>query len=362
MEDCRRDRAMETHRCQTRKTGQAVFNASEFTDYVESLQGFQTRILNRLQRSGQTAFYISYDDLHDLDVINGLATWLGAKGRLKRLDQSLKPQNPKPLADRVENIEEMRSAVAELDRFNLTRTPNFEPRRGPSVPAYVAAANAPVLFMPVAGGPETEIRQWLAGLDGVTPDELESGMNQKRLRQWKRKHPKHKCFTVLRHPLARAHAIFRTQILSEDQDRNDRMRDGLTRQFRLKFPNGGFSTVDAYRAAFLVFLDYAQANMAGQTALPPDSGLSSQSTVLSGFGEFALPDFVIREDELDVVLPMVARLSGCGECPNWTGTVSSDDFELLKICNDELEEKAAQVYRRDYMMFGFGSWRESQAA
>jgi hypothetical protein len=45
-------------------------------------------------------------------------------------------------------------------------------------------------------------------LGGVT-----EGFEQKSLRQWKRRHPGHRSFTVLRHPLLRAHAAFRRKIV-----------------------------------------------------------------------------------------------------------------------------------------------------
>lgn len=60
-----------------RKEALAHFDPVEFENHLGDLQAFQIRLLNRLQTSGQTAFYIAYEDLHDLDVINGLAKWLG---------------------------------------------------------------------------------------------------------------------------------------------------------------------------------------------------------------------------------------------------------------------------------------------
>ena len=168
-----------------RRATRIRFDAAEFEDHLGRLQAFQVDLLNRLQRSGQTAFYIAYEDLWDAEVINGLARFLGVEGRLDALDGALKIQNPAPLADKVENFDEMQRALAEIDRFNLARTPNFEPRRGPAVPRYAAAASAPLLYMPIQGGPEPEVLAWLAALDGVTPADLACGMNQKALRQWK---------------------------------------------------------------------------------------------------------------------------------------------------------------------------------
>ena len=47
-----------------------------------------------LQRTGQTAFYLDYEDIGDLDVLNGLAAFLGVEGRLAAADGTLKKQNP----------------------------------------------------------------------------------------------------------------------------------------------------------------------------------------------------------------------------------------------------------------------------
>lgn len=346
-----------------RKEAITRFDPAEFARYLDTQQAFQAKILNRLQISGQTAFYLAYEDLRDIDVLNGLVTWLGAKARLGKLDQSLKPQNPTAPVERVDNPAEMEQALARFDRFNLSRTPNFEPRRGPAVPGYVAAANAPLLFMPIPGGPKPEIESWLAALDGVSADALETGMNQKRLRRWMRAHPGHRCFTVLRHPLARAHSIFCSAILSDGPHADPKMRDGLARQFGLKLPRGLlWTTRDEHRHAFAVFLDFARANSAGQTALGPQAALCSQSGALSGFGEFALPDLVLREDELPRMLPLLAEFAGHRASPNPPAPETDIPFSLSEIYNADLEKKAAQIYRRDYLLFGFGSWRKRQAA
>ena len=100
--------------------------------------------------------------------MNGLAQWLGVSSRLEALDSKLKPQNPEPITAKVANPEDMEAALAGMDRFNMTRTPNFEPRRGPAVPGYVAAESLPLLFQPVDGGPTAQVLDWMAALDGVS--------------------------------------------------------------------------------------------------------------------------------------------------------------------------------------------------
>ncbi|MEZ5798852.1 MAG: nodulation protein NodH [Paracoccaceae bacterium] len=193
------------------KTAQARFDGREFEAHMQALQAFQIRLMHGLQTSGQTAFYIDYEDVQDLAVLNGLARWLGVEGRLEAHDDKLKKQNPEEIADKVVNPAEMEVALARLDRFNLARTPNFEPRRPPAIPSFVGVEAAGLLFMPVRSGPEAHVQAWMVrlGRGGLVGDFV-----QKSLRQWKRQFPGHRSFTVVRHPLLRAHQAFLGQVVS----------------------------------------------------------------------------------------------------------------------------------------------------
>ena len=113
-----------------RKDSRIAFDRDEFEAHLGALQEFQVTLLNAMQITGQTAFYLDYEDLQSVEVMNGLARWLGVSAQLDSLDQSLKKQNPEPMAEKVTNFDAMGEALARLDRFNLSRTPNFEPRRG----------------------------------------------------------------------------------------------------------------------------------------------------------------------------------------------------------------------------------------
>ncbi|MBK0325756.1 sulfotransferase family 2 domain-containing protein [Rhodobacteraceae bacterium F11138] len=343
-----------------RKDAVPTFEPAEFARHVHAIQEFQIALQNRLQTSGQTAFYVSYEDLQDLAVMNGLAGWLGCTGRLDRLESSLKPQNPGGITEKVSNPDEMAEAVGGLDRFNLTRTPNFEPRRGAGVPTHVAAARSPLLFMPMPGGPEQQIAHWLADLDGVGVDDLISGMTQKRLRQWKRTHSNSRSFTVLRHPLARAHSVFCARILGTDEDGFARLRETLRRRFKLDIPQAGPGpgySMKQHRAAFQAFLEFVGANIAGQTAIRSDKTWATQSASLAGFATVASPDFILREDELSEMLPVLAHLVGCADVPSLREASPDTPFALADIHDAALESLAADVYRRDFMMFGFGPWK-----
>ncbi len=292
------------------KSGQAVFDEAEFSAHLEALQDFQLRLLNRLQTLGQAAFYVAYEDLQSVEVMNGLARYLGVNARLEALDKSLKKQNPDHISTKVSNYDDMLAALGRLDRFNLTRTPNFEPRRGPVVPSYVAATETPLLYLPLRSGPDTRVLDWMAALDGVKRNQLLSKMNQKDLRQWKRRNPGHRSFTVLRHPVARAHDAFCRHIVTTGKGSYTQLRATLIKRYKLPLPEGepdASYDVEAHRSAFKAFLMFLKGNLNGQTAIRVDQAWCTQAQAIQGFGEFALPDRILREDDLESGLADLAR-------------------------------------------------------
>lgn len=336
-----------------------VFDDTEFAGHLAALQEFQVRLLNALQRSGQTAFYVAYEDLQDVAVMNGLAAYLGCDARLEALDKSLKKQNPSPMSDKVKNFDEMEIALGQIDHFNLTRTPNFEPRRGPAVPTFVAAPQSPLLYMPVRSGPEAVINQWLAALDGQDQDALISGFNQKSIRQWKRQHVGHRSFTVVRHPVARAHAAFCDRILQTGPGSYGEIRATLRQQFKLPIPkDASDDTYDrqAHRTAFLAFLAFLKANLASQTGIRVDAAWASQAEVLQGFANFVLPDLILREDRLGEDLAILAAQVGKDTMPRPAEVSDPHAARLAEIYDDEIELATRAVYQRDYMTFGYDAW------
>ncbi|WP_420568913.1 nodulation protein NodH [Thalassovita sp.] len=342
-----------------RKEGSAVFAAPEFEQHLSALQQFQIKVLNALQVTGQTGFYVDYEDLQSLEVLNGLAQWLGVDQRLDALDSKLKKQNPQPLSAKVENFDEMETALEGLDRFNLTRTPNFEPRRGAAVPGYVAAAQAPLLFLPIPAGPEAQVVQWLADVDSADLDALQSGFSQRTLRHWRQTTPGHRSFTVLRHPVARAHHAFCQRILNDGPGHFARIRKILRQVYKLPLPKSGVPEgydARAHRAAFMVFLDFVGDNLAGQTSVRLDPHWASQVEVIRGFTAVAAPDFVLREAELTKMLPILA-----GKEIAYQPAPQDMPIALSEIYDDEIEQKVRAVYKRDYVSFGFENWKDQAA-
>ena len=209
------------------------------------------------------------------------------------------------------------------------------------------------------GGPEARILDWLAQVDGGKRSDLLKKFSQKDLRQWKRKHTDHRSFTVF----APSGCTGAFCILSSHSKYWPRWVCGLRQTLRRRYglpipeemPDAGYDLA-AHRTAFLAFLVFLKGNLLGQTAIRIDATWCTQAQSLQGFGEFALPDRVIRESDLEVELPQLLAQLG-HNTPVDMGKPNADSrFDLSEIYDAEIEAAAQSAYQRDYMMFGFDSW------
>lgn len=336
------------------RVAQVRFDAGEFQQFQSDNAEFHAVIRNALQETGQGAFWVDYGDLQSLDVINGLGAYLGAAEPLPELQKGLKRQNPGSLRDKVKNPAEMEEALARFDIYGLGVAPRIEPARNAAVPSYLAADAPPLLFQPIPAGPTERVRQWLAAING---GDLTSGMTQKDLRQWLRRHKSHRAFTVVSHPMERAHRLFRERILPTGDGAFMEIRGYLARAFAAPLPaEGEIAAMDAetHRACFMAFLKFVKANLAEQTPMRTDPGFSTQSAVIQGFSQVVAPDLIIREPTLELGLAYLAAEQGV-DAPKLAEPVRGTP-DLAEIHDDELESLCKDVYGRDYLAFGFKPW------
>jgi len=343
-----------------KKTAKIVFDAAEFEQHIEDTQKFQLKLLNALQSSGQTAFYIGYDDIHSVDVLNGLAGFLGSVHRAQSIDQGLKRQNPASLESKVVNFDEMKQALGRIDFLNLSRTPNFEPRRGAGVPQYLAGSKTPLLFVPIKGGPVATVKSWMAAHEGIETDDLIKGFNQKSLKEWRQDHPGFQSFTVLRHPVARAHYSFCEYILNPHKGAYRDLRESLIRDFKVRIPKKG-AKADGYdltmhKAAFITFLKFLKANLADQTSLRVDPAWASQAAILQGVTSVGVVGHIVHETALAPSLEFIEALAGLPNKPVEPVGSSDCPFQLEDIYDADIEKRARDIYTRDYLNFGFSDW------
>lgn len=340
------------------KNAKGIFDKNEFLRFLTERQKFQSELTQRFQESGQTAFYLRYEDLQSINVVNGIAKFLGVPDRLEKLDQKLKKQNPVSLTEKVSNASEMEEAISTIDWFDLDAVADLEPERMAAVTTYLTAARAPLVYLPIRGGPNDLILRWLANLDGVDTADLPTNLSQKQLRQWKRGAPGHRSFTVVRHPVARAHHVYCSYILGQGPTEYTAIRQNLARRTGGAIPHqkpSGDYDIAAHRKGFMAFVEFLNANLNGQTSIRVDAAWCTQAHAIKGFSSFAPPDLVLREDELAFDLPALAQKVGY-ETQVLSGTAPDAPFVLKDIYDTELETQVRKAYQRDYLVFGFADW------
>ena len=345
-----------------RKAAQVAFDPSEFEAHVRTLQSFQYQVQRMLQITGQTAFYISYEDIKDLDVLNGLARWLGVNAQINALPRKLKRQNPETLDEKLLNPEAVCDGIARLDRFNLTRSPSFEPPHPPILWAYRACQTQPLVYAPIPGCSERAILRWMGKIDGAGPEALLSDFTREQWRDWQRANARRMAFTVLRHPLKRAHDVFVNQVLLGNRVN---VRAFIERVRGLEMPQhkedlAHFDT-DSHRSGFLGFLQFVQANLNGQTSLQTRPIWASQSRLIEGIVTQCPLHRLIREEHLSTELSAMGDALGC-KFPEFERADTRSTLNLATIYDQTIEAAGRAAYGRDYEMLGFQDYSGSLMA
>lgn len=340
----------------TRKDVQIRFEPDRFEAYLAERMESQRGLQHELQMTGQAAFNIHYDDIHDLDVLNGLARFLGSAERVEKIFQRLKKQNPGSVTSKVSNPDEMEASLARMDLLGLSRIPDFEPRRGPMVPGYFAGQAVPILCVPVRGGPVDALRAWVEAHElAAGGTNLAEGFNQKSLRHWKRNAGHYASLAIIRHPVARAHAVFAAKVLGPRDDSRDLLRI-LSRVFDVEIPKDPAAMDrDARAAAFKGFIRFLGANLSGQTALRVDPAWASQAAVIEGATQVSPIHRLIREADAAAALGEVEAELGLVPQP-YAEDADAASPALAELYDDEVERLARDAYTRDYLGFGFGDF------
>lgn len=340
------------------KSVKVNFMAKAFDEFLDQRIGFQQRIQRALQVTGQTAFYLRYEDINDLDVLNGVAAFLGVEDRIDGVQKQLMPQYPIPMEEKVQNFDEMQNYLKTLDPYRLGSVPMFEPQRSAAVPNFVAGNAIPLIFLPIQAGPHGRILSWLAAYDGGDLTALHKGFDQKTLRKMQRSRPNQRSFAVLRHPLARAHSAFCRQIVNPKHAYWADVRKRLCKNFGLILPDtptGPDYDANTHRAAFIKFLEFLRGNLQGQTHIRTAPEWASQFAILEGMSQAIIPDVLIREEALNEELNILARKQGLPEYA--LGPAKQDQpFTLDQIYDADVETAGKAAYLRDYVAFGFAPW------
>jgi UDP-glucose 4-epimerase len=102
---------------------------------------------------------------------------------------------------------------------------------------------------------------------------------------------------------------------------------------------------------------FVKMNLSGQTSIRVDAHWCSQAQAVANMAEFALPDMILREEQLADMLPVLAGSAGCANSVDFEPTAQPTQFfDLADIYYADVENAVHDAYQRDYLMFGFESW------
>jgi LPS sulfotransferase NodH len=334
---------------QSQKTAEVAFDAEGFGEFLNDVAGFRRHVRQRMQAHGQTAFVVRYEDLSDRDIVDGMFRYLGVDPVKRNHKSKTKVQNPLPLLDKVSNPQDLRTALARYDPFELDRIPDFEPERGAGAPGVRVCDGQGLMFLPVESVATREVDEWLVTLNGGAP--VSCALSQRELKTWMRDRPGHRAFAVVDHPLSRSFDVFRQTILGEGAEIDSRIVALLQRDFGL--PENLQEIRDdmsLLKQGMLAYLQFLRGTLDGQTGVRVQPRWASQIALLAGYAKLRTPDVVFRKSDLSA--QMRAFLPDCAPPDQ-----PAPDGRLTQIYDPALEKAARAAYRRDYAFLGFDDWR-----
>lgn len=340
------------------KKARIDFDVAEFTEYFERNRDHYSYIARTMGAAGETAFMLDYTQLNDPSILEGLARFLGVEPIDFRRNSATKKQNPEPLSQKVRNYQEMIAQLGDLDPLGLFNDPSFEPHRAPAVKSYYISAANQLQYLPIEGGPNDTVISWMRDL--AQGQEVLSGYSQKALRTWKRETPGHVAFAVIRHPALRAWHAYKTHLIEPGRSNFTALRQDMIQLYGVELPGIGKvseHSTDTLKKGFLSFLTFLQANLANQTKIRIDASWASQVATIDAYSNFSPVHLLLKEDDLERELAYIANRVGASAIPPQLDVSLSAEF--LRIYDAEVESAVRNVYRRDYMAFGFGDWGQA---
>ena len=338
-----------------RKTAQVTYNGQEYRSYLSELDHYYRDLHHQIQIAGQTAFEIRYEDLKSVDIMNGLAMFLGLDEEKSAFEEPIKRQNPEPASQKVLNYDEMMRDLASLG-FDGAETGNPGPQKGLGAKDLVACSTAPLLFAPNPGLDNHAAFAWMARIDGVSPKDLKSEMNQKRLGRWQERAPNFVSFSLVDHPLSYAYRVFMRRIFPESGTAYSQIRKRLVAHFDLVLPISGQTwSKEEHALAFEAFLVFLKSNLAGQTSIRIDGNWEAQHKLLATLATTQPIMQIIRKPEFAAKAGRIANSLGVSR-PEEEHPVQVIPFALVDIYSKRLENLARAAYSKDYRMFGFSDF------
>ena len=305
------------------KSAEVTISREAYLDWRGEITAYFADLTHTLRSSGQTYFSINYDELHDVDLLNGLAAWLGLEARIDKVSNATKKQISKPKSELIANWAEVADLFGDGEQ-----TEHWHRVSGPGINRYLAADGVPLLYMPLREATGRDMGGWFSELGEVVR------FNPKTLRDWRVENPQARSFTITRHPLDRIIALYFADSRAE-------LREVMARRYKVRF------VPDPSPDELAAFARVVRASASAQTSFRPPPEWAPQSDTLRDLAHTAAPDHVLRDETLERELADLCRHLGV------TAPALSARDDLSRWHSAQLEREVRAVWGKDYLNFGY---------
>ena len=349
----------------TKVGGKIHFDPEMFEEYLERFHVFYSGVNRELQSAGQTAMQVEFDDLQNIESVNGIAKFIGSKSRIKKFKFRSSKQNSNALSEKIENYEEFtgyRNPILGLDRAQFDY---LEPKTTPTTKKICLGANLEIAYLPTRNGKTDPIVDWLTAIDPKNKAPR-TALSKAEVSEWFKHSGLKFVFADLEHPLDRAYDAFCNLFMFPDGKKYGGIRSTLTKRYGLELlpaSYAGDKTRDAVEAAgydlsvhrsnFKKFLRFLNASLQDQALYQPKPEFCSQSEQLAAYSEWAIPHFVALPHTRKAVFTGLALAMGLTNFPTPEVVKQHRLFEIDEIYDIKIEALVRKAYRRDYQNFGF---------
>ncbi|MEM7240710.1 MAG: hypothetical protein AAF429_00860 [Pseudomonadota bacterium] len=348
----------------TKIDGKVDFDPKDFEAYLKDTRAFYAQVNMQLQLAGETAMQVDYDDLQSVEVVNGIAKFIGSTKTIKNFKFRSSKQNSGALSEKIENFDELanyRNPILALDRAQFDY---FEPEVTPSTKSLRLGVNIELAYLPTRYFGTDPIIDWMTTLDPKQVPPLK-GLSKNEVRDWSKAANLKFCFADLEHPLDRAYNAF-CDLFLFPAERYGGIRATLIKRYGLELVPASYSgektrngleaegyTAKKHYANFKKFLKFLGASLRDQALYQPKPEFSSQTEQLASYSAWAIPQFIALPHTRESVLKSLLDTLGLAEAPLPTAGIKDQIFDLEDIYDLKIETLIRDAYARDYLNFGF---------
>ncbi|MEM9060059.1 MAG: hypothetical protein AAGD13_06315 [Pseudomonadota bacterium] len=345
-----------------RMTAKIHFDPVDFARYRSGLLAYYDAIETRLAASGLPVLRIDYEDLAYPDRLQQVAEHIGSSGTVPDEAPILR-QNPMPMCEKVENYEEMCAAVGiEPVRAKL---PALASPRDFLCPERIPVAYAPIAgpaFAPVIALLHRIESRHLSGCSELAQADL---FDRARLGTLYPQGPANgrAVFTLITHPLVRAHAAFVDETCGPNWSHSTIRRALIRDHGPMPPPRGiqngrGGYTPEQHRRHFLAFLDIIAEVISSDDESAPRPDWVAQARLVDLYEADGDRLRILRHEDFADLAHWLAELTGVaplppGQIKGLSQAEANRMLSLSDILDAEIASRVCDLHPEDYARFGY---------